>query len=131
MRYCKKCVMPDARPGIVFDEEGVCRPCRIAEERKNINWDKRMEALKALCDKHRGRNGNYYDCVVTVSGGTESYFQVYVMKELMNMNPLLVKVYNFSWTKTGLNNFNNLSEAFGCDTISLHLNRKMARKFLW
>ncbi len=131
MKYCKRCVMPDTRPGIVFDSEGVCRPCRVADERKKIDWDKRYKELEALCDKYRGKNGNYYDCIVTVSGGKDSTYQVYVMKELMKMNPLLINVHNFSWTETGRHNFNNLSDTFGCDTISLHLNRKAARKMLW
>jgi len=131
MKYCKKCVMPDTRPGIVFDEEGICRPCRVAEARKNIDWDVRFEELKKLCDKYRGKNGNYYDCIIAASGGKDSHFQIYVMKELMGMNPLLINVYNFSWTKTGLHNFDNMSDVFGCDTISLHLNRKIARKMLW
>lgn len=127
MRYCKKCVMPDTRPGIVFDEEGVCYACRGAEEKKQTNWDARMQKLKELCDKYR-RNDGYYDCIIAVSGGKDSHFQIYVMKELMKMNPLLVNIYNFSWTQTGLYNFDNMSETFGCDTISLHLNRKVARK---
>lgn len=131
MKYCNKCVMPDTRPGIVFDEQGICHACRVAEERKSINWDERFRQLKELCDKYRGKNGNYYDCIVTVSGGKDSHFQVYVMKELMKMNPLLINVSNFSWTEAGLDNFNNMSDAFGCDTISLHLNRKIARKMLW
>ena len=131
MRYCKKCVIPDTRPGIVFDEEGVCHPCRAAEKRKEIDWDSRFKELKKLCDKHRGKNGDYYDSIVTVSGGKDSHFQVYAMKELMKMNPLLINVYNFSWTETGMGNFNNMSEVFGCDTVSMHLNRKLAKKFLW
>ena len=72
--------------------------------------------------------------MIAVSGGKDSHFQVYVMKELMKMNPLLVTVNGFSWTQTGLQNFNNISDAFGCDVISLNLNRKafriMSRKAL-
>jgi len=131
MRYCKRCVMPDTRPGIVFNEEGLCRPCQVAEARKNIDWGRRLEELEELCDKYRGRNGSYYDCIVTVSGGKDSTFQVYAMKELMKMNPLLINVGNFAYTKAGLDNFNNLSETFGCDMITLHLNKKLARHFIW
>ena len=131
MKYCKKCVIPDTRPGIVFDSEGVCRPCRVAEERKKIDWDARFKELKKLCDKYRGKNGDYYDCIITVSGGKDSHFQLHVMKNLMKMNPLLINVHNFSWTKTGMHNFNNMSDTFGCDTVSFHLNRKLARKMLW
>ena len=39
MRYCKKCTMPDTRPGITFDAEGVCSACRHYESRKNVDWD--------------------------------------------------------------------------------------------
>ena len=34
MRYCKKCTMPDTRPGITFDAEGVCSACRHYEPQK-------------------------------------------------------------------------------------------------
>lgn len=129
MRYCKKCVIPDTRPGIYFDEEGVCAACRAAERKKQIDWDARREELEKLCDKYR-RNDHYYDCIITVSGGKDSHFQIHVMKNLMKMNPLLVNINNFSWTETGRHNFNNMSDAFGCDIISLTLNRKVARKLL-
>lgn len=130
MNYCRKCVMPDTRPGLYLDGDGVCQACHNAERRKQIDWDARMEEFKELCDKYRGCNGDYYDCIVTVSGGKDSHYQIYVMKELMKMNPLLINVANFSWAETGRHNFNNMSDVFGCDTISLNLNRKLARKML-
>ena len=43
MRYCKKCTMPDTRPGITFDSEGVCSACRHYESRKNVDWDARFK----------------------------------------------------------------------------------------
>ena len=126
MRYCTKCVMPDTRPGISFNEEGVCSACVHAEQSKSTDWKKRFQELKKLCSQHRKKNGEY-DCIIAVSGGKDSTFQVHTVKDVMKMNPLLVNVYNFSWTNTGLENFNNLSTTFGCDTISIHLNRKVAK----
>ena len=128
MRYCNRCVMPDTRPGIRFDENGICFPCLNAERRKSIDWDKRLDELKALCDKYRGSNGDYYDCVIAVSGGKDSHYQVYMMKEVMNMNPLLFSVDNFSWTQTGRDNFFNIRDAFRCDCISLNLSPDTARR---
>jgi N-acetyl sugar amidotransferase len=118
--------MPNTRPGIMFDNNGVCYPCLNAEKRKTINWKQRMGELKALCDKYRKGNGEH-DCIVTVSGGKDSYYQVFVMKELMKMNPLLLNVWNLSWTSTGIQNFNNMLDVFSCECISLHMNRKVAR----
>jgi hypothetical protein len=48
MKYCKKCVMPDIRPGITFNEEGVCSACQSYERRASIDWDKCYEELEAL-----------------------------------------------------------------------------------
>ena len=40
--------MPDTRPGITFDEEGVCCACRAHEKKQETNWDMRFEELKNL-----------------------------------------------------------------------------------
>ena len=56
MKYCKKCLMPDTRPGLVFDDNGVCKACINFERQKNTNWDDRFEELKKICDKYRTRN---------------------------------------------------------------------------
>ena len=57
MKYCKKCLMPDTRPGIKFNEEGICYPCLNYEKRKEINWNRRYEELKEICNKYKGMNG--------------------------------------------------------------------------
>lgn len=57
MRYCKKCVMPDTRPGITFDEEGVCSACQAYEKRSLIDWNKRWKDFEEICNKYRGMNG--------------------------------------------------------------------------
>lgn len=126
--------MPNTRPGIKFNKEGVCSACVNFKKKKSTNWDRRWNELKKLCDKYRGCNGDGYDCAIAVSGGKDSHFQVYVIKELMKMNPLLLTANGFSWTKTGLKNIVNISKTFGCDILSLNINQKafqiMARKAL-
>ena len=73
MKYCKKCLMPDTRPGIKFDDDGICYPCIHYEKSKTTNWEKRWKELESLCDKYRGSNGNGYDCIIAVSGGKDSH----------------------------------------------------------
>lgn len=126
MKYCSKCLMPDTRPGITF-VKGVCAPCINYAKQKTTDWNKRRKELEALCDKYRGCNGDYYDCAIAVSGGKDSHFQVYVMKELMGMNPVLLAVGNIDWTETGRKNIENISDVFGCDVIGLNPNRRVAR----
>lgn len=126
MKYCKKCLMPDTRPGIRFVED-VCIACINYEKQKNTDWAKRKKELEKICDKHRGSNGNGYDCAIAVSGGKDSHFQVYYMKEVMKMNPILLTSGNIDWTETGRKNLDNLSDTFSCDIIGFNPNRNIAR----
>jgi len=127
MKYCKRCVMPDTRPGIKFDKNGICYPCLNAERKKSINWEQREAELRQLCEKYKRHDGKH-DCIITVSGGKDSYFQVHIMKNIMKMNPLLLNVQNLSWTSTGFRNFKNMLEVFDCECEGLFLKRETARK---
>jgi N-acetyl sugar amidotransferase len=128
MKYCKKCVMPDTKPGVVLDEDGICQACRHYENRDMIDWDARWNELEKLCDKYRKKDG-YWDCIIAVSGGKDSYFQIHTLKNKLNMNPLLVTANTtFSITETGKHNFFNMCDAFGCDNITLNLNLDVARR---
>jgi len=127
MKYCVKCLMPDTRPGLTFNQEGICAACVNYEKQKLTNWDNRLKELKVICDKYRGCNGNGYDCAIAVSGGKDSHFQTYYIKEVMKMNPVLLTIGNLDWTETGRKNLDNISDAFGCDVIQFQPNRKVAR----
>lgn len=131
MQYCTKCVMPSTRPGISFDEHGVCSACQSFERRKMINWNERFKELEEICDKYRGINGSGYDCAIAVSGGKDSHFQVHLMKEVMHMNPILFSVEdNFAMTEAGKHNLKNISEEFGCSIISMKPDIKLQKKLM-
>ncbi|UUV25139.1 MULTISPECIES: N-acetyl sugar amidotransferase [Lysinibacillus] len=131
MNYCKKCVMPDTRPGIYFDEVGICQACRAEEQKDLTNWNERRKNLDDICNKYRRNNEGEYDCIIAVSGGKDSHFQVHYFKEIMNMNPLLVSVEdNFEMTSAGKHNLQNISERFGCHLITLKPNRKAQKAIM-
>jgi len=121
MEYCKRCVYPaNARPGIVFDEHGVCSGCRLIESRPEIDWTSREKMLSEILleykTKQRAR-GNPYDCIVPVSGGKDSTFQVWLLRTKYKMNPLLV-TYNHTFnTPLGLRNLSNLVEKMDCNLL--------------
>ena len=131
MRYCKKCVMPSTRPGIKFNEDGICSACQAYEKRKSIDWESRWKELEAICDKYRGMNGSGPDCAIAVSGGKDSHFQVHLMKNIMHMNPILFSVEdNFPMTDAGIHNLKNISEEFGCSIISMKPNISAQKKLM-
>ena len=73
MKYCKKCLMPDTKPYISFDKEGVCNACR-AHDRKNqvldgIDWTVREKEFDAIIEETRAKKAPFYDVLVPVSGG--------------------------------------------------------------
>ncbi|MBU0766663.1 N-acetyl sugar amidotransferase [Patescibacteria group bacterium] len=120
MEYCKRCCYPaNSRPTIIFDDQGVCSGCRLHESRPLIDWDERKkrfeDILKEYSQKSRA-NGNHYDLIIPVSGGKDSHFQVYTIKQ-MGYNPLLV-TYNHGFnTKRGIRNLTNMLHQFGFDML--------------
>lgn len=121
MQYCSRCVYPaNARPGIIFDEQGVCSGCRLIESRPAINWGERRKMLRELLNEYKAKQrekGNPYDCIVPVSGGKDSTYQVWLMRTEFEMNPLLVS-YNHTFnTPLGVRNLTNLVEKMDCNLI--------------
>ena len=127
MKRCTRCVMADTRPGLTLNEDGVCQACVRHEKRKDVDWAQRKAELVDLCEAHRG-GGRGYDCIIPVSGGKDSTYQVKVIKEDMGMNPLLVNVSNFSWTDAGRKNYENMLTQFDCECVSLDLSPTTAKK---
>lgn len=121
MEYCQRCVYPaNARPGIILDEEGVCSGCRLIESRPAIDWQEREKWLIAILEEYKAKQrekGNPYDCIIPVSGGKDSHFQTWLLRERYGMNPLLV-CYNHTFnTSVGLRNLANMIDKLDCNLI--------------
>lgn len=112
MKYCKKCLQPDTRPGILFDDEQVCFACRYEESKKNIDWVAREQELKQIAEEakeERKKRNIAYDCVIGVSGGKDSTFQAVYAKEKLGLHPLLVNCAPDEITEVGKKNIDNLN----------------------
>jgi N-acetyl sugar amidotransferase len=80
MRYCRRCLIPDSKPHVVFDADGVCNACH-AHDRKNdaqagIDWAEQEREFSELVEWARKRRAAHYDVLVPVSGGKDSISQV-------------------------------------------------------
>ncbi len=124
--YCKNCVMPSTKPDLYFDENGVCDACRNYERRKTIDWAKRKDELNIILDKYRRSNGENWDCVVPVSGGKDSTYQVLQMLSF-GMNPLCVTATTCDVTEIGRRNIENIKR-LGVDYIEISPNPKVRAK---
>ena len=86
-RYCSVCLLPSSKPDLYFTQEGVCSACTSFLELPQIDWDKRESSFLQIIEKFRNSDGNW-DCVIPVSGGKDSTFQVIKMLEF-GLNPPL------------------------------------------
>ena len=118
--------MPETKPDLLIDGEGVCNACRSFEDRKQVDWAARRKDLDRILEKYRNKSGSYWDCIVPVSGGKDSTYQVLKMLEL-GMNPLCVNARIWEFADIGRRNIENIKE-LGVDVIEFSPNPVVRRK---
>ena len=126
IKYCQHCLMPETKPDLPMDAEGVCGACRSYERRKEVDWSRRKQELLAITERYRSRNGNNYDCVVPVSGGKDSTYQTIRTLEL-GLNPLCVTATTDKLSAIGRRNIENLKRQ-GVDYIEVTANPVIRRR---
>lgn len=119
LKYCTRCIMPSTKPDLHIDEEGVCNACRSYEFRKNTDWDQRKKELYTLLEKYR-RHGSHWDCIVPVSGGKDSTYQVVRMLQ-MGLTPLCVTATTCDLADIGRKNIENIKR-LGVDYVEFSPN---------
>lgn len=118
VKYCKKCVVPSSSAiPIEFDEDGVCSGCKVANQKFEVDWERRDKQFINLLDQYKSKDKSNYDCIIAVSGGKDSYFQVHTIKNIYKMNPLLVTYNANNWTDAGYRNLHRMRDVFNCDHI--------------
>ena len=131
INFCKKCLFPDTKPDLYFDEEGVCDACRSAEQKweaaGGVDWEAREKEFEILLEGI-DRSG-LYDCVVPVSGGKDSVWQTYRAKAVHGLKPLAVTFDQFDQTPTGLNNLEVLKD-IGVDHIHFTMNPNVVKRLV-
>ena len=131
MKYCKNCLYPETKPDLSFNDDNVCSACTATSEKfTEINWDEREKEFKKIINHYKLPEGELgYDCLIPVSGGKDSTYQAYVMKEIYGMNPLCVCFETTSVTKIGRKNLNNISK-MGIDVIHFKKNSNVYKKMV-
>ena len=82
---CKKCLFPNTKPSLHFDENGVCFACLYTDYHdQKIDWDKKKEKFFEICKEIKKNKQNDYDCIIPVSGGKDSTYQTHLITKLVN-----------------------------------------------
>lgn len=128
IKYCRKCLFPDTKPDLYFDENGICDACQSASKKwrkdKLIDWEQRSREFELILEQIP-RN-TLYDCVVPVSGGKDSTYQTYRMCRHHGLKVLAVTFDQFDQTDVGRHNLNILRE-IGADHIHFTLNPNLVK----
>ena len=109
-QICTRCVMDTTDPDIVFDENGVCNHCHNRDEmmrRSVFSGAKGKKKIDEIVNKiKKGNKDKKYDCVIGVSGGVDSTFVAYKVKE-MGLRPLAVHLDNGWDSELAIKNVEN------------------------
>ena len=80
---------------------GICSGCRTSSQKGEVDWDGRRKQFEKLIENYRSKDRSNYDCLIPVSGGKDSYFQIHIIKTLYGLNPMAGVVEGFRWALVG------------------------------
>jgi len=119
VQYCTRCVYPGvAATPLTFDEEGVCSGCRVHDQQDTIDWARREKMFRALVEETKERATGAYDCLIPVSGGKDSFYQIHTILSY-GLRPLLVTYNENNEMPVGQRNIQRMKDVFGCDHVSM------------
>jgi N-acetyl sugar amidotransferase len=128
IRWCKNCLLPDSRPNLSIGDDGICDACKSSFNKENIDWEQREKELEELLNKYKDENNLGYDCIIPVSGGKDSTWQVHTILKY-GLKPLALTSKCAYRTELGKRNLENLID-LGVDHIDYALNPKVERKIM-
>lgn len=125
-RLCKRCVMDTSDPGIRFNEQGFCNHCEGAIKMLNsgiflFSEEQKEEMLKSLIEKIKKSGRKKYDCIIGLSGGVDSSYVAYKVKEF-GLRPLAVHLDNGWNSETAVQNIEKICKNLDIDLYTFVLN---------
>ncbi len=127
MKWCRNCVLPDTRPNLVIGDDGVCNACKTHLTKPDVDWNAREAMFRQVIESAKASSGGY-DCLIPVSGGKDSTWQVVKCLEY-GLTPLAVTWKTPARTPIGQRNLDNLI-ALGVDHIDYRINPKVESRFM-
>lgn len=98
-KICSKCIYDTKVPKITFDEDGVCNYCKMIDDLKlqyKTGTPEGIANFMSIAEQiKKDGKGKKYDCIVGVSGGTDSSYMIIKAIE-WGLRPLAVH-YDNTW----------------------------------
>ena len=118
--------MPNTKPDLTFNSEGVCNACNNYDDRSQVDWVERKRELVDVVSRFKSKHGTHWDCIVPVSGGKDSTYQVIQVLEL-GLKPLCVTSTTCDLSEIGRRNIENIKN-LGVDYVEFSPNKLVRKK---
>jgi len=126
--YCTRCCMPETAEELEFDDLGICQPCRSSEQKMHIDWNERLNKLKEILSTYESKRKDFYDCIIPISGGKDSTFQLYVLTKILKKNIIAITFSPNWFSPTGRYNLLNSINKFDVDHVMFLPRRKIVNR---
>ncbi len=132
IQVCTRCIYDERVNAISFDEHGVCNYCLQVDQLKEqygTGLPKGEASFqKIIAEIKKAGIGKKYDCIIGVSGGTDSSYMVYLARE-WELRPLAVH-YDNTWnTAIATENIRKILSALDIDLYTHVTDNKEADDF--
>jgi N-acetyl sugar amidotransferase len=119
---CTRCIMSTvADPSITFDDSGLCNHCKRFDQLssiRTIQGDDGKQALQLLVNKMKSSGrGRDYDCIIGVSGGVDSTYVAYFVKQL-GLRPLAIHFDNGWDSELAVKNIEKVLKVLDIDLLT-------------
>ena len=128
MKRCANCCISEKFPGVQFDDNGLCRECRVFQGEDDPASDiaRNLENIEQIINDLRGRNK--YDVIVAYSGGKDSSFSLLHLKEYYDLNVLAYMVDNNYVADQAQKNADVFTGQLGIDLLVFKPNAQFMNK---
>ena len=128
LNYCNRCCMPETNEGMEFDELDYAKHVAPASRRCELIGVKGDAELEKVLESYRSKTN--FDCIVPISGGKDSVYQLHLIKNVFQMNPIAVTFSHNLYTKVGRENLMNCLEKLDVDHIEYTPKRSLVNRLM-
>lgn len=123
MKICSKCLMDITDPTITFDDQGICNHCHAYDKKIRefvVSGNEGALTAQRIVRHIKDSMGKdaKYNCIIGVSGGVDSSYLAYLVKEQYHLNPIAVHFDNGWNTDIAVSNVKRVLEKLNIDLFT-------------
>ena len=129
IKICKQCILKSITPGIEINEEGLCSECSDYLNRPKPNYQKYVEEMEKRF-KEVKKAKKMYDAIVCFSGGKDSAYLLYMLKNKYQLNVLACGVIHPFLNSLSSNNMEEVTKKLNIDLIKFYVDEGLFKQVI-